>query len=480
MPPFSRPDVTPPLAAPHLLLAALLVVACTGGEMSSDSASASASAPTGAQTMSASGSASASMSASASESSGENSGSASESATSDGTSSTGPGTKYDLLTPDGGDTGMPGECGCGLGEEYSYIWIANAEEGTVSKINTVTMEEEGRYITRPDGNGNPSRTSVSFGGDVAVANRHGGLTKIYARPSDCVESNGMPGIQTSQGADDILPWGVEECVAWYTEFPATNQRPVAYTQGRLNPATCKYEDTKIWTVTSATPSLPGTGGPGGVIAYLVNGDTGKVEETVDIPDFDGIQLGAYGGAVDMDGNLYFVPMGGITLGKRYLAKVDYSFLTYKLYEMPPNIASYGVTVDHNNRVWISSTIGLGAARFDPATEKWAVVPEPLLSTGGIAQAQDGPVWIATGNPAGAVAVDATGLGILQKLQVPGGTEVKGVGVDHYGYLWLINEAAYRFDPKDWSYEVYDGLSGPYTYSDMTGFALQNTSCEPPS
>ncbi|MCA9663703.1 MAG: hypothetical protein KC486_35570, partial [Myxococcales bacterium] len=349
----------------------------------------------------------------------------------------------------------------------------------VSKINTVTMMEEGRYITRPDGSGNPSRTSVSFGGDVAVANRHGGLTKIYARPEDCVESNGMPGIQTSQGGDDVLPWGVEECVAWYTEFPATNQRPVAYTQGRLNPATCKYEDTKVWTVTSATPGLPGTGGPGGVIAYRVNGDSGEIEDTVDIPEFDGSQLGAYGGAVDPFGNLWFVPMGSLLFGTKYLAKVDGVDLSYELYEMPPNVNSYGVTVDQSGRVWVSSTLGLGAARFDPATEKWGIVPEQLLSTGGIAQAKNGPVWVATGNPAGAVAIDPNGLGILTSVEVPGGDGVKGVGVDHYGYLWLVNDKAYRLDPNDdWSYEVYGGLTGPYTYSDMTGFALKNTSCDP--
>ena len=42
------------------------------------------------------------------------------------------------------DGGVDGACGC----QYSYIWVANTEESTVSKINTKTLEEEGRYRKR--------------------------------------------------------------------------------------------------------------------------------------------------------------------------------------------------------------------------------------------------------------------------------------------------------------------------------------------
>src|SRR5690606_36637833 len=106
-----------------------------------------------------------------------------------GTATTPP--KFDLgVQPDAGD-------GCGGGGggnvEFSYIWVANSAQGTISKINTVTMVEEGRYVVRPDSAGNPSRTSVNLAGDVAVANRYGGVTKVLARTEDCVESNGMPG-----------------------------------------------------------------------------------------------------------------------------------------------------------------------------------------------------------------------------------------------------------------------------------------------
>jgi hypothetical protein len=58
--------------------------------------------------------------------------------------------------------------------------------------------------------------------------------------------------------------------------------------------------------------------------------------------------------------------------------------------------------------------------------------------------------------------------------------VKGISVDVDGYVWAVTQIgrAYKIDPDDFSFEYYDGLSGPYTYSDMTGWALQNVSCRP--
>src|SRR5690606_41952004 len=90
--------------------------------------------------------------------------------------------------------------------EFSYIWIANSVQGTVSKINTFTGVEEGRYRTGPD-DPDPSRTSVNQLGDVAVANRNGGIVKIAAATDRCVDANGDGATQTSSGHDDIPDWG---------------------------------------------------------------------------------------------------------------------------------------------------------------------------------------------------------------------------------------------------------------------------------
>ena len=71
-------------------------------------------------------------------------------------------------------------------------------------VATESLEEVGRYRVRPDSAGSPSRTSVNLAGDVAVANRSGGITKVFANIESCQDTNGTPGIQTSTGANDIL------------------------------------------------------------------------------------------------------------------------------------------------------------------------------------------------------------------------------------------------------------------------------------
>ncbi|HVH98128.1 MAG TPA: hypothetical protein VM869_05450, partial [Enhygromyxa sp.] len=61
----------------------------------------------------------------------------------------GDGIKFDMaMLPDSGGGSCQGMGGDDV--EFSYIWVANSAEGTLSKINTQTLEEEGRYITRPD------------------------------------------------------------------------------------------------------------------------------------------------------------------------------------------------------------------------------------------------------------------------------------------------------------------------------------------
>src|SRR5690606_20926617 len=180
----------------------------------------------------------------------------------------GSGPKWDVNSiPDG-------SINCGLGNggddfEFSFLWAANSTQGTISKIDTKTVTEVGRYIVRPDSNGSPSRTSVSLSGHVAVANRYGGVTKIYADASFCEESNGMAGIQTSNSAA-YLPWGQEECIAWYKPMNYASQRPVAWGIGEYNQGSCQYENEELWTA--------GTNNNGFIDIYLIDGEDGETKE----------------------------------------------------------------------------------------------------------------------------------------------------------------------------------------------------------
>jgi hypothetical protein len=384
------------------------------------------------------------------------------------------------------DVGPPGGGGIGCGCEAAYIWVANSPQGTVSKINTDTMVEEGRYLTRPDGSGDPSRTSVNLAGDVAVANRFGGLVKFYAETSDCVESNGVPGIQTSTGPGDVLAWNMEECRAWYLPFPTTNQRPVAWTGGTPGVKDCDATNAQVWTVSSTVPGLfPGLGGAGGVTATLVDGDVGAIVEQVDIPatTFSGAQFGAYGGAVDAAGNLYIVGLGTFSPG--VLVRVRKSDLGVDSWPIPQGVSSYGITVDHEGKPWVSSTFGSGAARLDPATGAWDVI-QGFWGGSGLAEGPDDRMYVSGGG--GVYSVDLDTLAVTHVFM--SSDTVKGVGFDRHNNLWAVTYlddenpsptggVAFKIDPDSGVViDFYNGLDHPYTYSDMTGKALGTVTCPP--
>jgi hypothetical protein len=384
----------------------------------------------------------------------------------EGGGDTGP--KFD--TPDGntagGDDGG-GSCGaCGMAE-WSYVWIANSQQGTVSKINTRTMVEEGRYQTRPDGGGSPSRTSVSVDGRaVAVANRHTGIIKIWARPEDCAGNN------TSTGGNDVKPWGTDDCVAWYTAFDGmTVQRPVQWTPGE---GEC-HENQKVWTTTGSMGAGPGQCGKSGVWVHRLNGADGTVEDTIHIDDTVfpcdhtgtdlGLGLGPYGGAADYEGNFWFHGWGN---GK--LARIDFATLEYEIFSG----GGYGITVDTEARVWLSSSI----SRFDYETgEK---LSQNVSTSGGIGQDLQGRIWAAGNN--GVVWVDMETLAVGDEIALPGSGQVKGVSADVDGYIWAIRQddpTAYKIHPDTYEIDTFTGLDGPYTYSDMTGGAIVNVTCNPP-
>lgn len=381
-----------------------------------------------------------------------------------------------------GDVGPHGECGCGT-DEWTYIWVANSSQGTVSKINTRTLVEEGRYRTRPDGGGSPSRTSVSLGGRaVAVANRHGGITKVWARDQFCdTNANGQPGLQTSQGSNDIHAWGDDDCIAWHTPFPDyTTQRPIAW-GGKINPATC--DDDVLWTAGCGGGFQPGFGGGGNTFVSRLDGATGAILDTVEVQGFSCGGLGPYGGAVDGEGNFWIAHNG--TGGK--LGRIDGETLAVQVWDVPGNgFAGYGMTVDNRGRPWVSSYGGdLGAGVFDPDTGQWSTVPG-FASQGGIQQGADGRLWAATVSGFGAthddngvVWIDDDMLTVGDYVSVPGGT-IKGISVDVDGFVWAVTGSAHKITP-DAPYAFdgsYTGLSGPYTYSDMTGWGLQNAACNP--
>jgi hypothetical protein len=372
--------------------------------------------------------------------------------------------KFDLGTiPDGGGGQghcQPGQAGGGAGDEpeFSYLWAANSSQGTISKIDTQTVTEVGRYYVRPDSGGSPSRTSVSLSGHVAVASRSGGITKIYATEEFCQESNGMPGIQTSTN-NTALAWNVEECRAWHLPFNYDSQRPVAWAPGEWNAQTCRWENELLWTA--------GRFGQNTDEVVLIDGEAGVVIDTVSIPGLKSDSFGIYGAAVDSEGNFW----GSGWASGNHLVRVRLDDLSVTVWPGPSSTGTtshwYGMTVDVDGYVWNCAS---RAARFDPVAESWTISPELGPWHAGCMADGDpnGLLWM--GNSSGGVTgIDRNTFAIVHQYPTP---TSYGVSIDFHGYIWAVNgSGAHRVDPDTGTVTSYNGLVGAYTYSDMTGYAL---------
>jgi hypothetical protein len=336
------------------------------------------------------------------------------------------------------------------------------------KIDTETLIEVGRYRTGPVLT-DPSRTSVNLKGDVAVTNRDGSITKIGAIDENCKESNGQPGIQTSKGPNDVLAYGQDECVLWNTPLmPAS--RPAAWTSGEKidpNDPCSGSVGEKVWT------SAP-QGGDAWV--YLLDGDTGAILDQVLVPGANG-GLGIYGGAVDQNNDFW-----GVTYSAGPLVHVRYDDMTFETIPLPIGSA-YGFTVDAKGRSWVGGWDG-NLQRYDPMTKQWTKATIPgqyqVLSRG--MNDVDGDLWIAAlFEPQGLMRVNTDTANFVEHIgadKLVGIETPTGASVDVQGKVWLVDQSkdgggAFVYNPMTKEVKWVGGLNGPYTYSDMTGFALKN-------
>jgi hypothetical protein len=389
--------------------------------------------------------------------------------------------KFDLgVQPDAGGDGCSGDSG-GMGDmAYSYIWIANSSQGTVSKINTKTGVEEGRYYTSPvQGSGNPSRTSVNLLGDVAVSNRDpGGVTKIAALPEHCVDTNGNGTIETSTGAADVLPWGSDECVLWHKDVdsPGYGQgpRPTAWEGGKFNRDTCTVDQNpRLW---SGHKNAAGEG-----VFLRLDGATGNTLDTV-VYGLWGAQFdyGPYGGAVNADGDL-------VATGLNTNPSIHIDSETLQLTDLGnpcPTCCKYGMGLDQNGDIWVGACFGEGVYHYSFADGMWTVIPNSGgTRVNGIMVDRNGSAWGAGSSSCRLVQLDvATKTYVNNNIPLPGCSNPWGISIDVDGYVWVVDmsaSVAFKVHPETYQVELtVAGLVGPYTYSDMTGAGL-NLVVNPP-
>lgn len=395
--------------------------------------------------------------------------------------------RLDVEEPDdgGGPPCVEGGGG-GTGYEFSIIWIANSRQGTVSKIDTVDGLELGRYFTSPaELQGNPSRTTVNLVGDVAVSTRvPGTVTKIASQEDRCVDRNGDGVIQTSTGAEDILPWGSDECVLWHHEVPSptyeSGPRATAW-EGKIDQTTCAIgENPRLW-VGYRDERKHG-------VVLRFDGATGEVLDTVDLGPYGGDAdngYAPYGGAVNAEGDFILTGLGPAaalhidadTLAITDLGEPDGSGSSY-------GVAKYGMGLDQRGNLWVGSFGGDGMYHYDFSSQTWVTIGDlGGRRVNGVQVDRRGSVWGAGSDDCRLVEVDVdTQTVIRNDIELPGCQQPWGVSIDVEGFVWVVDQlssVAYKVNPDTYQTEIIvDDLVIPYTYSDMTGAGL-NLVVRPP-
>ncbi len=342
------------------------------------------------------------------------------------------------------------------------IWIANSSQGTVSRIDTRTREEEGRYYTSPllpASSASPSRTSVDYLGDVVVGNRAFGQQASVTR----IASEDCPAGDTSTGAGDILDWGDDACVLWNSDVGCG-------------------PDGGGWGV--------GCGIARAVAVQDRVGLDGVLEERVWVGMFneqgyyeldrsDGSETGEfadcspctpYGAAIDRDGILSSACLS------QNMCRFDTSNVDDVEVLVQPG-SNYGITVDQDGIVWT----GGSCTKYDPEAAEFTSIAG--CSGNGVGADGNGYVWVGQcwggggfGGGGSMCRIDAETLEVTTSAALS-----FGIGVDFDGFIWGVGYSTTYVDIVDGSMDpgaedverVELGLTGPYTYSDMTGYQLRN-------
>ncbi len=332
--------------------------------------------------------------------------------------------------------------------DLAFIWVANSGQNTVSRLNTEECKETGRYAVCS----NPSRTSVDLVGNVWVGCRSdGGVAKIAIDEALCIDKNGNEIIDTAKDLNDdgkvnggeVYPKGQDECVLF-----------IVYPGGGCQRGLGVDKDNYAWVGEWNSKKL-----------RRLAPDTGVVVQEINIPN------NPYGLVVDQQGIIWVSGRGGSKL-----VRVDPE--TGQSSQYAPTIGCfqpYGINLDYKGRVWIGNCCCWHVGyRFDPETQQWAAA-QMQARPRGVAGSSDGTVYIANDQSSKVAIVDADTAQTTGYMDLGGGRFPIGMAIDFSGYIWAVNQSASsasKVDPETNQVVCEVPVGGsPYTYSDMTGYAL---------
>ncbi|MEO1271986.1 MAG: MopE-related protein, partial [Myxococcota bacterium] len=282
--------------------------------------------------------------------------------------------------------------------DQANAWIANNEPSTVSKFDTRTGFEVARYqsvlgsFSTSTNNPNPSRTAVDSDGNVYVGNRNEnwGLTKIgnwtelcdrspISPECQCRDRNNNGTIETSRDADgdgridqsdpDEYLGAADECLLWNSRTNRNNGDVGGYIRG-----VAIDSSGFVWASEWNDESM-----------HRFDPETGNQVAWVQTP------MKIYG-LVSFENDVWAIEHCCGTGGR--LARIDTTAVVNNGTNTNPNsaalngpysqswsgstIASYGVAVDSDGRLWVAAYGRRDPIliRYDPSTNIWTSIPNP--------------------------------------------------------------------------------------------------------
>ncbi len=375
-----------------------------------------------------------------------------------------------------------------------FIWAPNSNQGTVSKIDTRTGRELGRYRICP-GNlyGNPSRTTVDLFGNCWVGNRRiGTAVKIgLLENGQYMDRNGNGKPDTSQDLDgngviegsELLPWGSDECVLWevvvipgregtyypgqFTHVGANPNDQYANHDWRPGPRGIAIDaQNNVWVGINNENTNPR-------YYYYIDGQTGQILDQVDISS---VSHKIYGAVVDENGILWSSGQDTNTV-----LRLDPSTGVFTVIPMPHY--AYGIGLDRFGHLYVSGWQNTKLSRIDVTTGTLEWTISGRYESRGVACTDDGDIWVANTGP-GTVTrwtLDETDKAVAVA-DIPVGSQPTGVSVDAEGKVWVVNLGdgyVRRIDPATNTVDLEKYLPGTqhYGYSDMTGIIARSTTTQ---
>ncbi|MFH1216439.1 MAG: hypothetical protein V1706_08055 [Pseudomonadota bacterium] len=359
------------------------------------------------------------------------------------------------------------------GTTFPIMWIANAGEDSVSRIDTDANCETARYKTWHNipnhgawSGPAPSRTAVDIEGNVYVANRHfdgrpaqvmkilaeGGIDRngngvidtSFDANNDCTISAGemIPLVDSNSNGtldpDELL----DERVAWAVQVGPNNG---------LGRSLCIDTEGDIWLGLYNSHTY-----------YELNAGDGSIKSG---PNNNA--LTNYGCLVDGNGKLWSADLGV------YLGELDTVTKAYTNRYHGNQGSNYGIALG-NDKVYLGSQSSRSYIEYDPVTNIFSNPAAAWTYTLGISVDGDGDIVLGR-NPIYKFAPD--GSVVWSKPHPVNPSDVRGVIVDANNDVWTVNLSNNNISK-------FDGVTGnhiatipvgyqPYTYSDATGFAARN-------